>query len=80
MASLAVPSSTDQSGTTQDNENYNFSQVYLGQHDSARVEPPSDLQYAHLLNLGVSIRLTPAMNGRVSNSLPVHLCHRPNHQ
>lgn len=43
------------SGSAQDTADYNYSQIFLGQHDSARVEPLSDLQYGHLLNLGVSI-------------------------
>lgn len=47
--------STDPSGSAQDMGNYNFSQIFLGQHDSTRVEPLSDLQYGHVLNLGVSI-------------------------
>lgn len=59
--------STDLSGSAQDQGNYNFSQIYLGQHDSTRVDPPSDLQYGHLLNLGVSI---PA------HSIPSNACLR----
>ena len=51
-----MDASTDPSGSAQNNENYNYSQIFLGQHDSSRVEPLSDLQYGHLLNLGVSIR------------------------
>lgn len=60
-----MDASTDPSGSAQNNENYNYSQIFLGQHDSSRVEPLSDLQYGHLLNLGVSIRQSPTLRIRV---------------
>lgn len=47
--------SIDQPDLVQENANYNFSQIFLGHHDSDRVEPLTDLQYGHVLNLGVSI-------------------------
>lgn len=57
--------SIDQPDLVQENANYNFSQIFLGHHDSDRVEPLTDLQYGHVLNLGVSIArdsLQPCMS------------------
>lgn len=50
-----MDASIDQPGMVQENANYNFSQIFLGHHDTARVEPLTDLQYGYVLNLGVSI-------------------------
>lgn len=74
-----MDASIDQSGMAQDTANYNYSQIFLGHHDSDRVEPLTDIQYGHVLNLGVSIaRGSP--HPRMSKALAVHLCHRPGYQ
>ncbi|KAK6824709.1 PRMT5 arginine-N-methyltransferase [Apiospora arundinis] len=36
---------------------------YIGQHDSARLEPPTDLQYGQILNAGFGFTTTPVTNG-----------------
>ncbi|SPO03853.1 related to SHK1 KINASE-BINDING protein [Cephalotrichum gorgonifer] len=54
----------DQSDSGRDNGNYNFPQIYLGQHDSARGEPLSDVEYGHLLNLGFTFVTAPITNHR----------------
>jgi len=42
-------------GASHEELDLKYPSLYLGQHDSSRDEPLNDLQYGHMLNLGVSV-------------------------
>ena len=53
--------------STRNDGNCNIPILYLGQHDSTRQQPLGDLAYGHLLNLGVSTKLSMGIKPQASS-------------